>query len=89
MRESHEGTRRYEAVYAERERIVTGRMPGNRYEAHAHEMTRARIYVDHETRVPAYSLPRTRLHTRNVCLRIRQHAHVSCGCQRECCVRAA
>jgi hypothetical protein len=33
---------------------------GRRYKAHAHEITRARIYVDHETRVPAYSSTPTR-----------------------------
>ena len=91
MWETHGSGRRYEAVYAERERIVTGRMPGNRYEAHAHEMTRARIYVDHKTRVPAYSSTRTRLvwvSTRTLCTccitYVLQHA-----LDRTCCPRRA
>jgi hypothetical protein len=70
---------------------------GRRYEAHAHEIPRARIYVDHETRVPACSSSRTRdecacmfvsTRTRHVCLRISRHAHVSCGCYPVRCVRA-
>jgi hypothetical protein len=57
---------------------------GKRYEAHPHEISRARIYEDHETSVPAYLLSPTRdtcacvivsTHTRHMCLHIRQHAH--------------